>query len=286
MFLARIASGFRAVGKLIPHRMRNRQGKANTACIIAGVIGFGVVFLFVFAIGAAIMFPVFARAREAARKSSCQANLKEIGTAIALYTSDHNGMLPSSYLYGGSKTWNKQNFSNFAKVSGDTTGTSPVKSWPMLARPYLKNKDVLLCPADPGYSTSMSSQPGATISYFWKAAMDRAWYGEGKHRYRKEADFAFPADQMVVYEHNGWHWGDASKGLTNGVTINCLFLDSHVAARRIQNSGYTEKENPPEPLPRSGVGEPAWFNYNFDAGGNSTVTGPQWDPSNWGDNLQ
>lgn len=43
---------------------------------------------------AAILFPVFARARENARRSSCQSNLKQIGIGIAQYTQDYDEKMP------------------------------------------------------------------------------------------------------------------------------------------------------------------------------------------------
>src|SRR5437660_11708707 len=50
----------------------------------------------VIAIIAAILFPVFAQAREAARKATCQSNLKQIGTAVLMYAQDYDETLPSS----------------------------------------------------------------------------------------------------------------------------------------------------------------------------------------------
>src|SRR5881396_3209405 len=45
----------------------------------------------IIAILAAILFPVFAQAREAARKAVCQSNLKQIGAAAIMYASDYDG---------------------------------------------------------------------------------------------------------------------------------------------------------------------------------------------------
>jgi prepilin-type N-terminal cleavage/methylation domain-containing protein len=44
---------------------------------------------------AAILFPVFGRARENARRSSCQSNLKQIGLGIMQYTQDYDERLPA-----------------------------------------------------------------------------------------------------------------------------------------------------------------------------------------------
>lgn len=48
------------------------------------------------AILAAILFPVFARARENARRTSCLSNMKQIGLGIMLYTQDYDERLPMS----------------------------------------------------------------------------------------------------------------------------------------------------------------------------------------------
>src|SRR6184192_2919619 len=48
----------------------------------------------IIAILAAILFPVFARAREAARKTSCASNLNQIGKAMLMYTQDYDEILP------------------------------------------------------------------------------------------------------------------------------------------------------------------------------------------------
>ena len=56
----------------------------------------------IIAILAAILFPVFARARENARKASCQSNLKQIGLAITQYTQDYDERYPISVDTSGS----------------------------------------------------------------------------------------------------------------------------------------------------------------------------------------
>jgi len=53
----------------------------------------------IIAILAAILFPVFARAREKARQTSCLSNLKQIGLGILMYAQDYDDMLPRSAMY-------------------------------------------------------------------------------------------------------------------------------------------------------------------------------------------
>lgn len=265
--------------------MRNEQGNADGNVISTVVIIIGIL-----VVVAAIFFPIYQRTFQRTdhygnRKPSCQNNLKELGISIALYYGDFDATLPSSILYGGSKTWKSSDFMYFAGKEGTlpppaATATHP--TWPMLLYSYMKNKDIVWCPSD----LDRREDENAVVSYYWKAAIDRAWYGDAKVKpSRKEGDFDFPADQIIMYERAGWHWGDADKGFADGVTINCLFLDGHVSSRRIANSGYGASENPPTPLPKSGVGEPAWFNYDFMTPGAKSVKGQHWDPKVWGDSL-
>jgi len=81
----------------------------------------------IIAILAAILFPVFARAREKARQSSCLSNLKQIGLGIMQYVQDYDEMYPG-------------------RMRGDNSGTTRV-SWPILIMPYVKNQQVFRCPS-------------------------------------------------------------------------------------------------------------------------------------------
>jgi len=259
---------------------RDPRGRGSLAApvTVCGALG-----LVVLVLASAVAQSVWERAREAERKSSCQNNLKELGLALAMYHSDYDSTLPSSVLYGHTKTWSKKSFKAFASSRGTLPPPRNARymSWPMVLYAHLRNADVIWCPSDP-------DSGGKRVSYYYKAAVDAAWYGGPKGRglaCRKEGDFDFPADQIVFYERNGWHSASASKGLTDGVRINCTFLDSHVAFKEIQDSGYTAAQRPAEPLPKSGVGEPAWFNYSFGERNSRFSRGANWNPRVWGDRL-
>ncbi len=75
---------------------------------------------------AAIVFPVFSRARENARRSTCQSNLKQIGLAFQQYVSDSDGM-----------------------IAPKTLGSNTPKqvSWPSMIVPYTKSTQVFVCPS-------------------------------------------------------------------------------------------------------------------------------------------
>jgi prepilin-type N-terminal cleavage/methylation domain-containing protein len=92
----------------------------------------------IIAILAAILFPVFAQAREKARQASCQSNLKQLGLATAMYTQDYDGTYPIAQYADGTaiEYW----FGRGIKpgVYDKTQG---------LLYPYMKNHQVQRCPS-------------------------------------------------------------------------------------------------------------------------------------------
>jgi prepilin-type N-terminal cleavage/methylation domain-containing protein/prepilin-type processing-associated H-X9-DG protein len=79
---------------------------------------------------AAILFPVFGRVRENARRSSCQSNLKQIGLGIMQYTQDYDERLP-------------------ARVIGATPLVAEANSWRRATYPYVKSTELYSCPSNP-----------------------------------------------------------------------------------------------------------------------------------------
>jgi hypothetical protein len=209
-------------------------------------------------------------------KAACQNNLKRLGLALQQYTEDYDGTLPSSYLCGQSPTWNKKDFERFASIRGTRPPMKNPSSqtWPMLLEPYLKYRACLWCPYDP----ADQNDPNARVSYYWKAAIDRAWYGG----YRKLNDFAFQADQILFYERKNWHYG--SCGLADGNMVHCGYLDTHVRNVCISQSGFRASEKDPGPLPKN-CGEPAWFNYSMGNKKPQISKGRNWNPKIWADKM-
>mgnify|MGYP002779656434 CR=1 FL=1 len=78
----------------------------------------------IIAILAAILFPVFSRARENARRISCVSNLKQIGLGVAMYVQDNDGAYP---------------------MSSSTDGT--LRRWPDYIFPYVKSAQLFVCPS-------------------------------------------------------------------------------------------------------------------------------------------
>jgi prepilin-type N-terminal cleavage/methylation domain-containing protein/prepilin-type processing-associated H-X9-DG protein len=80
----------------------------------------------IIAILAAILFPVFAQAREKGRATACLSNMKQIGLATMMYAQDHDELLPYCYAY--------------------TAGNKQLFWWQDLIAPYVKNDTVFTCP--------------------------------------------------------------------------------------------------------------------------------------------
>jgi prepilin-type N-terminal cleavage/methylation domain-containing protein len=99
----------------------------------------------IIAILAAILFPVFAQAREKARAISCVSNMKNIGLALAMYTVDYDDGLIKEY-YGFPPTIN-----GTAQWGPAPTPPTTIQyySWRYAIQPYLKNVNVLACPSNP-----------------------------------------------------------------------------------------------------------------------------------------
>jgi prepilin-type N-terminal cleavage/methylation domain-containing protein/prepilin-type processing-associated H-X9-DG protein len=100
----------------------------------------------IIAILASILFPVFGRARENARRSSCQSNLKQIGLGILQYVQDFDEKYPMRY-YGGA-------------------AGQDANSWRRSIFPYVKSTQLFACPSNTnnGMEASDSTTPALTAA--------------------------------------------------------------------------------------------------------------------------
>jgi len=98
----------------------------------------------IIALLAAILFPVFARARENARRASCQSNLKQLGLGIMQYVQDYDETYPYSY-----------------------SGNGDARRWPTNIFPYVKSSQVYLCPSadNPAPGTDVTANPARGVRY-------------------------------------------------------------------------------------------------------------------------
>ena len=102
----------------------------------------------IIAILAAILFPVFAQAREKARQASCLSNTKQIGTALQLYVDDYEEMFPLM-VYNATGLSINDGYPSTKFTTADTkyTGWAKWQTWMDAIFPYVKNVNIFVCPS-------------------------------------------------------------------------------------------------------------------------------------------
>ena len=146
----------------------------------------------IIAILAAILFPVFAQAREAARKASCISNLKQIGMGVLMYAQDYDEEFPMG-TYPGPRNWEVNpevdsypgpGLDCFGPGPADWIGFNPGDGGPnyggcayggefyrtlmhVQVGPYIKNDQVWYCPSDKIHSPTPAYITEGLQSYHW-----------------------------------------------------------------------------------------------------------------------
>jgi len=105
----------------------------------------------IIAILAAILFPVFAQARDKARQSTCVSNLKQLGTASLMYAQDYDG--------------------HYVPWYGD--GRAKGQGWSVSIMPYVKNEGVFVCPSDYHARPKNAKVRSYTMNGDWFSPDDR-----------------------------------------------------------------------------------------------------------------
>jgi prepilin-type N-terminal cleavage/methylation domain-containing protein/prepilin-type processing-associated H-X9-DG protein len=143
----------------------------------------------IIAILAAILFPVFAQARESARATSCLSNLRQLGTAFIMYSQDYDEEYPDGG-YGGRRNWEVNLDVNPATQCLDAGGGYTGQTLPgvpgpqpftgcrygfefyrilmhMQIGPYSKNNQIWYCPSDKNRSPNAVNIGMGAQSYQW-----------------------------------------------------------------------------------------------------------------------
>ena len=166
----------------------------------------------IIAILAAILFPVFAKAREKARQSSCLSNLKQLSLAMLQYAQDYDERFPQRdvgpYWYG----------------------------WPALIQPYVNNWQVFVCPSTQRKHRIWGMPSGTGSSYGYNFCRLRA-HPMGKFEYPAETamlmDWPYACIKYSPWGcsycpmNHSWWPTSGSRQLPHNEGLNVAFMDGH-----------------------------------------------------------
>lgn len=183
----------------------------------------------IIAILAAILFPVFAQAREKARQTQCVSNMRQLGTGIAMYAQDYDEYIVP----------------NHAPYQMVVNGTTRWAEWWYLTQPYIKNFGIFTCPSQRNGGLSVQTPgggPNTRVTYGKRGCGDNILPGEGSSSLWSGtlAEIKEPSDTIAVGDWgrgNGhrlcphWHRGRTYVGYPQPVLhnegTNYVFHDGH-----------------------------------------------------------
>ncbi len=168
----------------------------------------------IIAILAAILFPVFARAKAAAKQTACISNLKQIGTAITLYMGDYDDIFP--YAVDASDKYDPNIWSDFPDFKNQIPNMLEL---PDALFPYTKSKQIFQCPADSGTKVLDNHFPDPFYSNPTLYATYHSSYlfrTEIAFKFFSQDRFQLPAEVNVIFDGAGhWHGGGRALDATD-----------------------------------------------------------------------
>jgi prepilin-type N-terminal cleavage/methylation domain-containing protein/prepilin-type processing-associated H-X9-DG protein len=219
----------------------------------------------IIAILAAILFPVFAQAREKARQTSCLSNLKQMGLAVLMYVQDNDEMYPPNSVSAPSGFTFSNTYYWFFGLILQSNGAAKLIPSYGLVQPYVKNGQVQACLTAGNMTPSSGGAPftidvaDAPLGYDKNALLigsipiPGGTYGP----FRSLAAWPQPAESVLMADAGGTsstfngitppHRLSPNAVLTSpqmsgrhpGIASNVLFQDGHVKVMRLSQAGIT-----------------------------------------------
>ncbi|WP_395088680.1 type II secretion system protein [Armatimonas sp.] len=209
----------------------------------------------IIAILAAILFPVFSKAREKARQTSCVSNVRQMGTAWMMYVQDYDETFPpNNSPVATNAEWVLRPGAAFpCKPCRPINKVTGLPYDPrVFAMPYVKNDQMFRCPSDVGIPTSIAAEPTAGKPV-WKAEGSSYCLNTVVTRLGTLAAIPVPSDTYMGAEIYGWHGDDAANrwsvatGHPNRVTY---FVDGHA---KVVGEAFIKLQCSPPAAPEVGL---------------------------------
>ena len=199
----------------------------------------------IIAILAAILFPVFAQAREKARSATCLSNFKQLGTGVMMYVQDWDEAYPNNRLF---------------TFPGGGEGAKLLVSWKTATHPYVKNTGIYKCPSnkhnnelDETKGDDAFGLPVFPISYAYNGSA--LWSAAVTKTIIPMASIPEPARYLMLIESNAAYsdygiWGFADSGPNGGSffvhsnkQMQALFFDGHAKSTRFSQTLGTSDDD-------------------------------------------
>jgi prepilin-type N-terminal cleavage/methylation domain-containing protein/prepilin-type processing-associated H-X9-DG protein len=204
---------------------------------------------------AALLFPIFARAREKARQTTCVSNMRQLGQAFTMYAQDYDQRLPDQM------SGNLPIDINALAISHD---------WETHLRPYTKSAEISHCPSDPfsiplkvpntsmilftSYSTpfnvqakSLSEMPASALTVLLVENRQLDNLGSNYWAVSQLGKASFTPPEGALWEQPDFFHND---------TGNYLFVDGHVKTLAGPNPKFPGYQTGPNGAARCGAGDP------------------------------
>ena len=181
----------------------------------------------IIAILAAILFPVFARARENARRSSCSSNIKQIGLGFQQYIQDYDEKYPQI-----------------------RAGANNASGWAIQMQPYLKSSQIFQCPSETASPANVTS----TVAGYGDTGYTDYWYNA-----RLDGKSQAQVDQVASTVINGDGSSSSASYAFDGIEIR----DDGTAFTAITNTATNTKVTIPTGKGDFGLRHLDGLNYGF-----------------------
>jgi prepilin-type N-terminal cleavage/methylation domain-containing protein len=239
--------------------MRKTQNRQSGFTLIELLVVIAII-----AILAAILFPVFAQAREKARQTVCTSNVKQIGLAWLMYVQDYDETFPpTNSTQNPASGWiNSPTFTTKypCKPCRPHLQSNPTVTYDptVYAIPYIKNMDIFKCPSDNGIGTFTVNgvtyvDPSGSLPV-WKVENTSYCLNTVMTRVGALAGIIIPAETYMGAEVMSFHMGKSTAQIawatatpnasTYGPRRIAYFCDGHA---KITSDGFIASQCSPQP---------------------------------------